>query len=59
METFELALAENGARMPGAVDVVALAIALDVSPNRLLLPFTAAGDVSLPGVGSVPAREMW
>lgn len=29
---------ENGTRKPGALDLVALAMALGVSPNRLLLP---------------------
>lgn len=60
---------ENGTRHPGPADLVALAIALGVNPNRLLFPFdqdlqsdcaltptttTAVGTVWLWAVGAAP-----
>lgn len=50
---------ENGARRVDGDDLVALAAALDVSPIRLLMPFTAKGDVELASKLVVEALVAW
>ncbi|WP_158559900.1 helix-turn-helix domain-containing protein [Prauserella sp. PE36] len=52
---------ENGTRTPSALEVVALALALNVNVSRLLMPFTASSNeqFELPGVGKVSAFDMW
>lgn len=50
---------EAGTRRVDADDLMALAIALDVSPVSLLLPSTGDGGSEITGVGAIPARTAW
>ncbi|MEU6189039.1 DEAD/DEAH box helicase family protein [Nocardia sp. NPDC047038] len=55
-----LAKLEKGQRRVDVDDLVALALALDVSPNWLLLPMDATDDrVDLTTVFNAPAEEIW
>lgn len=55
-----LSKVENGDRRVDADDLVALAVALDVAPSRLLLPTTAGDEpVDLTPATSVSEREAW
>lgn len=50
---------EAGRRRVDADDLVALALALDVTPNALLLAPKATGDVEITGTGPRPAVVVW
>src|SRR5688572_416451 len=50
---------ENGKRRVDADDLVALAMALEVSPVTLLMPFTAQGSVELTDTISADALDAW
>lgn len=56
-----LAKIERGERQVSIDDLMALAVALDVSPSAILLPLTddPAFKVEITGVGTVPANEAW
>ncbi|RVW05053.1 XRE family transcriptional regulator [Rhodococcus spongiicola] len=52
---------ENGSRRIDVDDLLALAIALDVSPATLLMPVAEGGEaeVEATGVGTATARQLW
>ncbi|MFE7462455.1 helix-turn-helix domain-containing protein [Nocardiopsis terrae] len=50
---------EAGRRRVDADDLVALALALDVTPNTLLLPPTTVGDTEITGASPRPAAVVW
>lgn len=50
---------EAGTRRVDADDLVALALALGVTPNALLLAPTAAGDMEITGSNPRPADVVW
>lgn len=54
-----LAKLERGERRVDVGDLMALACALEVNPNALLLPATAEGLVELTGGGTYPAGDAW
>ncbi|GAB3995294.1 hypothetical protein GCM10029992_12170 [Glycomyces albus] len=50
---------EAGRRRVDVDDLVALAVALDVNPSALLLPFNESGSIDLTGGGTVAAKTVW
>lgn len=54
-----LAKVERGERRVDVGDLMALALALRVNPNALLLPATADGEIEVTGGSVRPADEVW
>jgi transcriptional regulator with XRE-family HTH domain len=50
---------EKGERRLDPDDLIALALALGVTPNRLMLPASAVGDTELAATVTVPAHWAW
>ena len=51
---------EKGVRVPGLSEIMALALALDVTPNRLMLTSEATyAPVELTPTTSAPAKVAW
>ncbi|TSE00673.1 helix-turn-helix transcriptional regulator [Skermania sp. ID1734] len=61
MSHTSLSQIETGARRADVDDLMALAVALDVSPTTLLMPVAESADaeVSATGVGTVQAGALW
>lgn len=54
-----LAKVERGERRVDVGDLMALALALRVNPNALLLPATVDGEIELTGGSARPAGDVW
>lgn len=50
---------ERGERLVTVDDLMALALALRVNPNALLLPATSQGDIEVTGASARPAGDVW
>lgn len=54
-----LSKVERGERRVDVGDLMALALALRVNPNALLLPATVQGEIEMTGASARPAGDVW
>lgn len=61
MSNSSLSQIENGSRRVDVDDLMAIAVALNVSPKTLLVPHTSSADetVEVTGIRAIAARELW